>query len=33
MSNLIEQQQAFAASARVLTTAREVTDTLLSVAR
>ncbi|MEF8866267.1 MAG: flagellar hook-associated protein FlgK [Salinibacter sp.] len=33
MSNLIEQQQAFAASARVLTTARQVTDTLLSIAR
>lgn len=31
MSNLIEQQQAFAASARVLTTARQVTDTLLSI--
>lgn len=31
MSNLIEQQQQFAASARVLRTAREVTSTLLSI--
>ena len=33
LSNLIEQQQQFAASARVLTTAREVSSTLLSIAR
>jgi flagellar hook-associated protein 1 FlgK len=31
MSNLIEQQQQFAASARVLRTAQEVTSTLLSI--
>jgi flagellar hook-associated protein 1 FlgK len=31
MSNLIEQQQQFAASARVLRTAREVTSSLLSI--
>jgi len=31
MSNLIEQQQAFAASSRVLRTAQQVTDTLLSI--
>jgi flagellar hook-associated protein 1 FlgK len=31
MSNLIEQQQQFAASARVLRTAQEVTSTLLSM--
>jgi len=31
MSSLVEQQQQFAASARVLRTAREVTDTLLSI--
>ncbi|PSQ92899.1 MAG: hypothetical protein BRD30_01965 [Bacteroidetes bacterium QH_2_63_10] len=31
MSNLIEQQQQFAASARVLRTAREVTNTLLAI--
>ncbi|WP_263787570.1 flagellar hook-associated protein FlgK [Salinibacter grassmerensis] len=33
LSSLIEQQQQFAASARVLTTAREVSSTLLSIAR
>ncbi|WP_103028213.1 flagellar hook-associated protein FlgK [Salinibacter altiplanensis] len=33
LSSLIEQQQQFAASARVLTTAREVSNTLLSIAR
>ncbi|MCS3939751.1 flagellar hook-associated protein 1 FlgK [Salinibacter ruber] len=33
LSSLIEQQQQFAASAQVLTTAREVSSTLLSIAR
>ncbi|MCS4192437.1 flagellar hook-associated protein 1 FlgK [Salinibacter ruber] len=33
LSSLIEQQQQFAASAQVLTTAREVSRTLLSIAR
>jgi flagellar hook-associated protein 1 FlgK len=33
LSSLIEQQQQFAASAQILTTAREVSDTLLSIAR